>query len=434
MSRTALQNRSFRSTPSLKNSLRSSMQRFGNRAGLLEGLESRVLMSAAPLPGDFMKHHGKEAPKPVVDHAPTESFLGVLPGSALPGSSLAISYNAVVAASNAKDADGDKISFTIETVSDAGTLTITHNGTTSPVVAGTTVFADGDTLAWSPAAGHAGKRYAFSVLAGDGKLSAAHQAALFATAADLPKVTVDTRRSEASSSKPGTIVISRTGDTKLALTVNFTTATGTGFGTQGTDYVLKDSSGNVLTNSYTLAAGQHCAIISVFAIDDGATGKLKAKLDLVAGSGYKTQDHGCDSTASVRLIIGASTTPVTPPSPPVAPTIANPAVNTSIDFGTALSLTFDQLVTMTGAALGSGDPGPLQLEISDEVAGVLRIQHGSSAAVGANIGDLVSEGDTLTWTPPIGAISNGIEAFSLIAQSGSLDSSGTSDFTVAITV
>src|SRR6202012_3796315 len=139
MSPAARQSRAFRSTPHLKNSLRSSKHRFGNRAGRLEGLESRVLMSAAPLVGAFMKHHGKEAPKPVVNHAPTESFLGALPGSAMPGSSLAISYSAVVAASNAKDADGDKISFTIESVSDAGTLTITHSGTTSAVVAGTTV-------------------------------------------------------------------------------------------------------------------------------------------------------------------------------------------------------------------------------------------------------------------------------------------------------
>ena len=561
MSRATLQNRSFLST---KKTLRSLSQRLGSRAGLLEGLESRVLMSAAPIGGGAVKDHVKGAITPVVDHAPTESWTGQIAGIAKQGGSLAINYSAVVAASHAKDADGDKISFTIETVSDAGALTITHNGSTSAVVAGTTTFSDGDSLAWSPAAGHAGNRYAFSVLASDGTLAAVNQSALFATVAELPKVTafamdpfafealagkaagngeivvtrsgdatlplkvnlgvggtavmganytliapdgstissstpsvtfaahqtslklkispvqdntvdptltvtvtvladssatpaykadahvakvniidgsptvkIDAECGDASSSKPGKIVVSRTSDGTSALTVNFTTAAGTGFGTQGTDYVLKDSSGTVLTNSITLAAGQKCAVISVFAVDDGAKGKLKAKLTLATGSSYKV-DHGCDNTASVRLIIGSSiTTPppttTTPPTQPVTPTINNGTIFTSIVSGTSLSLTFAQLVTMTGAALGSGDPGPLQLEISDEVAGVVRIQHGSSAAVGANIGDLVSAGDTLTWTPPIGAISSGIEAFSLVAQSGTLDSSGTADFSVAVT-
>ena len=89
---------------------------------------------------------------------------------------------------------------------------------------------------------------------------------------------------------------------------------------------------------------------------------------------------------------------------------------------------------MTGAALGTGDPGPLQLKITNEIAGVLKIQHGTSTAMGANIGDLVSAGDTLVWTPPIGAISSGIAAFSIVAHSGSLDSSASSDITVAVTI
>ncbi|MGN6367370.1 MAG: hypothetical protein ACTHN5_03825 [Phycisphaerae bacterium] len=443
MSRSALQLRSF---PTIARSLRPLARRCGGSVSLLEGLESRVLLSVAPQGGSHVEHRVKHHVKAghfsgAANHAPTEAWTGLIAGKVKQGAATTISYGAVVAAAHAKDADGNPITFTIETVSDAGTLTITHGGTTSAVVAGTTVFADGDTLSWTPKAGRGGRRYALSVLASDGTASAAHQAALFATVAELPRVVVNARRGEASSSKPGAIVVTRCGDLSSAVTVNFATATGTGFGKQGTDYVLKDSAGDILTNSITLAAGQRCAVISVYAVDDGATGKLRAKLNVVAGDGY-TVNHGCSSTAVVRLVIGAAPptttptdpTPPTPPADPLPPTVANAAVSTSIDFGTSLTLTFDQLVAMTGAALGANDTSPLQLKITDEVAGVLKIEHGGSAAVGANIGDLVSAGDTLVWTPPTGAISNGISAFSVVAHSGSLDSSGTSDFSVGITI
>ena len=75
----------------------------------------------------------------------------------------AISYTAVLAGGAACDRWDMATRFPLRSAagSDAGTLTITHNGSTSAaVVGGTTTFADGDTLAWSPSAAM-GKRYAF---------------------------------------------------------------------------------------------------------------------------------------------------------------------------------------------------------------------------------------------------------------------------------
>ncbi|HUO08759.1 MAG TPA: LEPR-XLL domain-containing protein [Phycisphaerae bacterium] len=549
MVRLAMQIRSKSSTKSLS---RGGLFRRGKRGRLVEGLESRVLMSGTPVVG--VHHHAKSGDTAPVDHAPTESWTGCIAGSALPGTALSIDYNTILKATHAKDADGDPITFTITNVSDAGTLTITHNGATAAVVGGTTTVVSGDTLNWTPAVGHAGKRYAFSVTASDGTLAAVNSSALFATVAELPKVqacatheeaheaqagtnagngTVTLYRSgdstqaltvnlsiagtatmgvnytllgpdgnpitsstptvtfaagqkslkltvspiqdntvdptltvtvkvlagsssspaykadchvatvriidstptvhlgammtQASSSKPATLYVARTGDATLPLTVNFTTATGTGFGTQGTDYVLKDSTGNLLTNSITVAAGQRYAIIDVFAIDDGATAKLKAKISLTAGSGYTLPT--CDLSACVKLIIGASTSTTTT----TTPLIGNTQVGLSTSIDTPELLSFSNLVQLAGASLGQA-AGPLQLKITAEGDGKLQIIHnGLGSPVAVNVGELVSAGDFLEWTPPSGASSSsGMNAFTLAAHAGTMDSTTTSQFSVVV--
>jgi hypothetical protein len=83
-----------------------------------------------------------------------------------------ITFNLLKNASNAADPNNDAIKFRINTVQPNGTLTITHNGTTTNVVAGTTLFGAGDTLTWTPGAGVSGNAVnAFTVSAFDGSLS-----------------------------------------------------------------------------------------------------------------------------------------------------------------------------------------------------------------------------------------------------------------------
>jgi hypothetical protein len=83
-----------------------------------------------------------------------------------------ISYFTLLGASNASDPNNDPIQFQIASVQSNGTLTITHNNSTSTVVPGTTVFTTGDTLTWTPGNGVLGNAVnAFTVTAFDGLLS-----------------------------------------------------------------------------------------------------------------------------------------------------------------------------------------------------------------------------------------------------------------------
>ena len=82
-----------------------------------------------------------------------------------------ISYATLLGASNAQDFNGAAIQFRINTVQN-GTLTITHNGVTTAVVAGTTLLGSGDTLTWTGATGVSGSAVnAFTITAFDGSLS-----------------------------------------------------------------------------------------------------------------------------------------------------------------------------------------------------------------------------------------------------------------------
>ena len=82
-----------------------------------------------------------------------------------------ISYATLLAASNAQDYNSAAIQFLINGVQN-GALTITHNGVTTAVVAGTTLLVTGDSLTWTGAAGVTGTPLnAFTVTAFEGVFS-----------------------------------------------------------------------------------------------------------------------------------------------------------------------------------------------------------------------------------------------------------------------
>lgn len=97
-----------------------------------------------------------------VNDTPTLSAFSALVG-AVEDTAFTITYAALLAASNAIDADIDVISFRIESVT-SGTLT--KGGVA--VVAGTTMLAVGETLVWTPSAQSNGLLNAFMVKARDG--------------------------------------------------------------------------------------------------------------------------------------------------------------------------------------------------------------------------------------------------------------------------
>jgi hypothetical protein len=103
----------------------------------------------------------------LVNVAPTLTGINTLQ-TALQQTPFTITFDTLKNASNAQDVNNDPIGFRIDSVT-SGDLRITHNGVTSGVSQGVTVFTPGDTLTWTPANGVTGASVAaFKVSAFDG--------------------------------------------------------------------------------------------------------------------------------------------------------------------------------------------------------------------------------------------------------------------------
>jgi len=242
-----------------------------------------------------------------------------------------------------------------------------------------------------------------------------------------PTVSIVAKKKTALEGQPvngsGEFVIHRTGSTANPLTVDFATASGGDFGTLGTNYTLTDASGNTLTTSVVIPAGVSDEAITVTPIDDHKNDiTLRAQVTLAADSGPSY--HIGNGQAAVLIL-----------NDDRFPTLQNHAITETTPKNTTLDLTFDQLVSATGAALNPGDTnGTLQLEVEKSLAGHLRlIPNGQTQSTAAVVGTIISEGDTLEWTPPAGVQGVSLKAFTLAAVDGTVTSLGSSLFTVSVT-
>jgi hypothetical protein len=189
--------------------------------------------------------------------APTISKVDKLTG-AFTNTPYTISYEALLAASNATDADaGAVLSFVIDGVK-AGTLT--KNG--QPVVAGTTTLSAGETLVYTPPAGKKGNVNAFSVKVSDGTLTSAKAAKVNITV-EKPKVSivaVNATGAEVGELGPVTasFTITRTGPTTEPATIQFKLS---GKAKNGIDFIQ-------IPTSITIAAGESTATLVITPIAD----------------------------------------------------------------------------------------------------------------------------------------------------------------------
>ena len=124
----------------------------------------------------------------------------------------------------------------------SGTLSITHNGTTNAVIAGTTTMAAGDALTWMPASDAQGQINALSVKAFDGDALAANATKIFISTSPKAVVSAKAIKGSALETKAGThagdgkILISRVGgDLTLPLDVTLSVS---GTADQGVNYNL----------------------------------------------------------------------------------------------------------------------------------------------------------------------------------------------------
>ncbi|HUO09155.1 MAG TPA: hypothetical protein VM008_12685 [Phycisphaerae bacterium] len=103
---------------------------------------------------------------------------------------------------------------------------------------------------------------------------------------------------------PGEFTVTRSNTAGGPLAVTFATTTRTGSSTlavQGTDYVLKDSAGHILTNTFTFATGQSSFNLFVVPLSNGAGNvTLSATLNLIATNSYHVQSS--QSLAIVNII------------------------------------------------------------------------------------------------------------------------------------
>ena len=99
---------------------------------------------------------------PFANAGPTLTSVAALDGAVEDGS-FTITYDAIAAAANESDADGDTLSFRVESVT--GTLTKDNQ----EVTPGETLVSAGETLVWHPPADANGTLPAFAIKAWDGR-------------------------------------------------------------------------------------------------------------------------------------------------------------------------------------------------------------------------------------------------------------------------
>ena len=242
-----------------------------------------------------------------------------------------------------------------------------------------------------------------------------------------PTVSIVAKKKTAIEGQPGSgdgeFIIHRSGSTANPLTVDLSTASGGDYGTLGTNYTLTDASGNSLTNTVVISAGVSDEAITVTPIDDHKNDiTLRAQVTLAADSG---PSYRVGNSLATVLILNDDR----------FPTLQNHLITETTQKNTTLDLTFDQLVSATGAALNPGDTnGTLQLEVEKSLTGHLRlIPNGQTQSTAAVAGTIIAEGDTLEWTPPTGVQNVSLKAFTLAAVDGTVTSLGSALFTVSVT-
>ncbi len=219
----------------------------------------------------------------VANAPPTLTAVSTLSG-ATQNQPFTITYANLANAANEADADGDALSFQIESVT-SGTLS--KNGVA--VVPGVTALAAGEQLVWMPA-GTGAAVGAFTVRANDGEAVSATAVPVSVSVADLPTVTVTATDASASESgDPGQIAIARTGSTDKALTVTYAVA---GTATNGSDY-------GALNGSITIPVGASSVTVNITPVEDSAVeGNETVVLNLTPTAGYQV---GAANSATVNI-------------------------------------------------------------------------------------------------------------------------------------
>jgi hypothetical protein len=192
----------------------------------------------------------------------------------------------------------------------------------------------------------------------------------------------------------GKFTISRAGgDLKSDLVVNYTV---TGTAANGTNYDL-------ISSPVTIPAGKPNVVIVINPISDGEGGAAKTV----------TLTLDADAAYTVSTVVSKQSATLTITDPNRAPTINNWSSPVAGTINNDVPLNFALLI---GRTLANDPEGNLSFKIKG-IKGTLKIN--GVAVVGSTA--IVEVGDTMTWTPPVGA-SGTVKMFDLAAFDGSLTS------------
>ncbi|HIK10929.1 MAG TPA: SBBP repeat-containing protein [Oscillatoriaceae cyanobacterium M33_DOE_052] len=214
-----------------------------------------------------------------VNDAPTVTTTSVRLTGATENAGFTLTHADLVAATGATDADGDALTFRIQTV---GSDVPTKNG--QPVTAGVTTLSAGEAILWTPTTvGNA--QPAFTATLTDGKVTVATPVTVSVDVNPVI-VTIDATDPDATEgSDTGEFTFTRTGDTTNPMTVNFTIEPSIHWSrpqaVSGTDY-------KTIPTSITIPAGESSITLTITSLEDTeAEWPETVRLKLAEGDGYE---------------------------------------------------------------------------------------------------------------------------------------------------
>jgi hypothetical protein len=356
--------------------------------------------------------------------APTLTTINTLTG-ATEDTAFSITYATLAAAANEADADGDTLSFRIESVS---TGTLTKNG--SAVTAGVTLLSTGEQLVWTPASHANGTLNAFTVRAWDGTAASASPVQVQVSVSavnDAPTATNLTQSKAATE-----------GGSAVALDDIVVTDVDTGDTITATLTLSDPAAGSLSTGTFGSATSTYNAGTGVWTVTGSVT-DINAALAAVALTPSANNDQ--NFTITTRIRDGADTGPadgtisvtVTPVNDaPVVTTSGGTSVFTEggsatvIDSGLTLSdVDSATLASATVTITGNFASGQDVLAFTNDGSTMGNISASYNASTG--VMTLTSAGGTAT-------LAQWQTALRSVTYSNSSEAPSTSNRTISFTV
>lgn len=350
-----------------------------------------VDLNAKPVLVDRNKPHQKTSVsikiKKGPNFAPTLSSISGFTGG-VEDTAFTLTYEALLAASDAKDRNFDDISFVVSSIK-SGTLTSGGNA-----VAEGGVIAKGASLLWTPASNENGTIVGFEVKASDGEAASSTAVAVsIAVEAvnDAPSMATTGTLAGGSEDTSFTIAFS---DLVTALTASDVEGELFQFSVTSVESgTLTKNGAAVVTNSTTLSLGESF----VWTPDSNANGTLPA-FKLKA-----TDISGGTSSTSTMSVVTASVNDV--------PTLTSISTLSSATEDQPLTITHAQLLAASNAA--DVDGGSIKFRIESVNAGSVTL-NGSAIVAGST---LLSPGNEVVYTPASNAVGE-VSAFQVVAYDG----------------